>query len=303
MFIKIALFATGIIAIVIGVWASNDTEKVYPAIIGVVAAITLVIVGVSITIVPTGYVGVRTINGQISDKPVKQGFNWNTPLIGSIHLINCKQQEKDFGSLKIWAETSERTEVYFENVVVDYQIEGEYAAWIWANVEEWDTNLLKQTSVESGIKSAAKGFSDIDVTDRSKIESSAKESIQKALNEKYKNQIVTVVSVNIGNINFSDAYNDAIEKKAQAKLAAETAEYESKRKTVEAEAEAEQKRIVAQGKADAMLIEAEAEAEANREISDSLTDKIIELRKIEKWDGVMPKVTGSSAIIQMDSEE
>lgn len=52
-----------------------------------------------------------------------------------------------------------------------------------------------------------------------------------------------------------------------------------------------------------MLIEAEAEAEANREISDSLTDKIIELRKIEKWDGVMPKVTGSSAIIQMDSEE
>lgn len=37
-----------------------------------------------------------------------------------------------------------------------------------------------------------------------------------------------------------------------------------------------------------------AEAEANRAISESLTDQIIENKKIEKWNGEMPKVTGSS---------
>ena len=37
-------------------------------------------------------------------------------------LATVKQLEKDFGSLQIWSETSERTEVYCENVVVDYQI-------------------------------------------------------------------------------------------------------------------------------------------------------------------------------------
>ena len=49
-----------------------------------------------------------------------------------------------------------------------------------------------------------------------------------------------------------------------------------------------------------MLIEAEAEAEANRKIADSLTDEIIELRKIEKWNGVMPTVTGGGAILNID---
>lgn len=293
----VALFAFGIVCCI---WF----EKMLPILISALGA-ALLVTAFSCKFVPSGYVGIRTAYGQISEKPVSSGLNWYNPIVEKIHLVNCKQQEVDFKDIQIWSETSERTEVYCQYVVVDYQINAEYAAWIWTNVEEWDTNLVKQTSIESGIKAATKQYDDIDVTDRSKIEATAKECVQKALNEKYGNQIVNVVSVTIGNINFSDAYNAAIEKKAQAKLAAEAEQYENQKATALAEAQAEQakitaegeaeaKRIRAQGEADAMLISAEAEANANKQIAASLTQELIELEKIQHWDGKLPTIQGGS---------
>ena len=162
---------------------------------------------------------------------------------------------------------------------------------------QWDTNLVKRTSVESGLKAAFKQYNDTDVTDRSKIEKTAKEYIQKSLNTKYNNQVVTVISVTISNINFSDAYNDAIEKKAQAKLSAEEQAYENQKTIDQAKAEAEKQRIEAQGKAEAKIIEAEAEAEANEKISKSITPEVLQREWIQKWNGKTPSVVSDSDIM------
>lgn len=266
-------------------------------VIGVIVGLITLILGFSISFVPTGYIGIRTAYGQISGSPVSTGIHFHVPFVENIHKMNCKQQEMVFDKDKIWSETSERTEVYAENIVVDYQINAEYGAWIWSNIEEWDTNLVKRTSVESGLKAAFKQYNDTDVTDRSKIEKTAKEYIQKSLNTKYNNQVVTVISVTISNINFSDAYNDAIEKKAQAKLSAEEQAYENQKTIDQAKAEAEKQRIEAQGKAKAKIIEAEAEAEANEKISKSITPEVLQREWIQKWNGKTPSVVSDSDIM------
>lgn len=288
------------------------TDKKSIGIVGCIMSIIVILFGSSISFVPTGYVGIRTAYGQIAGTPASSGLHFHVPFVESIHNVNCKQQEIDFKDTKIWSETSERTEIYAQNVVVDYQINSEYATWIWMNVEEWDRYLVKQTAVESGIKSAMKRYNDTDVTDRSKIEKTAKEAIQEALNEKYGNQIVNVIDVTIGNMNFSDAYNEAIEKKAQAKLAAETEEYENKKITEKKKAEAEQRKIEAESKAETKKIEAEADAKikiteaeaqakANKMISDSITDKILINKYLDnmraetdKWDGKRSMVSDSN---------
>jgi len=312
MIISIILIGIGIGLCLLSTFLNDEVKKAIP---GIAAGVAVIIVAGAISFVPTGYVGIRTVFGQISDKPVKSGISWHIPFIERVHTVNCKQQEVDFKDLQIWSETSERTELYCQNVVVDYQINAEYAAWIWSNVEEWDKNLVKQTSIESGIKAATKLYSDTDVTDRTKIEGSAKECIQESLNEKYKNQIVNVVSVTIGNINFSDAYNEAIEKKAQAKLAAETAEYqntqvtqqvkeEAEQKKIQAQAEAEAKKIQAEGDAEATKIRAVAEAEANEQIAKSLTPDLIELEKVKKWNGELPMLQGTAQpILDLSNNE
>jgi len=294
----IVLIVLGIIFVAFGFIFMGMAEKATILNVGAVfLGLILLILGCSITFVPTGYIGIRTAYGQISGSPVSTGIHFHVPFVENIHKMNCKQQEMVFDKDKIWSETSERTEVYAENIVVDYQINAEYGAWIWSNIEEWDTNLVKRTSVESGLKAAFKQYNDTDVTDRSKIEKTAKEYIQKSLNTKYNNQVVTVISVTISNINFSDAYNDAIEKKAQAKLSAEEQAYENQKTIDQAKAEAEKQRIEAQGKAEAKIIEAEAEAEANEKISKSITPEVLQREWIQKWNGKTPSVVSDSDIM------
>lgn len=48
----------------------------------------------------------------------------------------------------------------------------------------------------------------------------------------------------------------------------------------------------AEAEAEALVIAAKAEAEANRVLSESITDKILELEKYEKWDGKLPTYVG-----------
>ncbi len=58
--------------------------------------------------------------------------------------------------------------------------------------------------------------------------------------------------------------------------------------TTQAKAEAEQQRIEADAKAYRIMKEAEAIASANQLIADSLTDKLIQYKSIEKWNGTYP---------------
>lgn len=62
------------------------------------------------------------------------------------------------------------------------------------------------------------------------------------------------------------------------------------------ETEAESKKVAAQarGKAEAILAEAEAQSKANELLSKSITQQLIEIKKIEKWDGKLSQVSGSS---------
>ncbi|WP_025909338.1 SPFH domain-containing protein [Priestia flexa] len=79
---------------------------------------------------------------------------------------------------------------------------------------------------------------------------------------------------------------------AQQKL--EKLEIEKK----QAEAKAEKLKIEAQGKAEAAIIKAKSEAEANKTLNASLTPELLEMKRIEKWDGdknVQTKVVGSDS--------
>lgn len=59
-----------------------------------------------------------------------------------------------------------------------------------------------------------------------------------------------------------------------------------------AKAQAEIAREEARGKADARLIEAEAQAKANRLLTESISDRLVNYKAVETWDGKLPQVTG-----------
>ncbi len=96
-----------------------------------------------------------------------------------------------------------------------------------------------------------------------------------------KERDILVDEFNIVNFEFSKVFNEAIE----AKVTAEQQALAAKNKLEQIKFEAEQKVAEAKGKAEAITIESNA-LRSN--------PQILELRALEKWNGVLPQVTGGA---------
>lgn len=286
----------GIGLIFAGIWLSftdvfDVSKKIKVAFISI--GIIIFVLSGSFDIIPTGYTGVKTTFGQISETSLQNGFNFKIPFVQSISKVNNKQQDIHFKD-KIWSVTAENTNVFFDDVVITYQINGEKSAWIYANVSSYKENLVSNTLVQSGLKASSVRLTTDEIPNRSLIEPIAKEQIQHALDEKYGENTVVITAVNIGNVDFEDGYNQALEQKQLAQKRLETAQIENKTAVDKAEANAKAKLLEAQAEADAKLIRAKSEAEANELLTTKLTDAILLDKYINKWDGVLPKITGDN---------
>ena len=99
--------------------------------------------------------------------------------------------------------------------------------------------------------------------------------------------------VNIINFQFSPAFDVAIEDKVKAEQEAFTEQNRLEKVKFQAQQKVEQ----AKGEAESTLLKAEAEAEANIVVAKSLTEQLVKYKGLEKWDGVLPKVTSEAGVI------
>lgn len=129
--------------------------------------------------------------------------------------------------------------------------------------------------------------------------------VQKSLQEATAGSGITVLSVQIENIDYTDSYEQAVEAAARAKADIERAkselarvEQEAQQKVKQAEAEAEAKKLQADADAYATKAAGEATAAAIRERGAALRDnpQLVNLVSAERWNGVLPTtmVPGSS---------
>ena len=283
-------------------------------LVGLLVAFIVVTLFSSYKIIPSGYTGVRSTFGQVDDTVIPSGFTLKIPYVQEIIKVNNKQQESVFED-RIWGESSERTVVYMNNVVVTYRINSEYSAWLYKNVSNYKQNALPSTLVASAMKGAMVSLNSTEVTNRSKIEPIAQQKLQEALDRKYDGErVISIVSVNINNMDFEDDYNTAISNKQLAQLNYEKqkiqnqtnieaanaqaeqerilAEAEAVKTKIAAQANAEKRVISAEAEAKSILATAEAQAEANKKLAESVTDELIEYEKMKSWNGQLPKVTG-----------
>jgi len=127
------------------------------------------------------------------------------------------------------------------------------------------------------------------------------------LKSKFDQYGILIDTVNFTSIDVDPETAAAIQKKVNAQqelelanIEAQTAKVQANKDKQVAQIAAETDVIKANAKADVLQIEAEAEAEANRKIAASLTQELIEKLKYEQWNGELPQVTGSDAIIKID---
>lgn len=130
------------------------------------------------------------------------------------------------------------------------------------------------------------------ISDRAAMSPAVETAIKESIGDEY---FVNVTAVVLTNIDFSDAFELAVEEKMIAEQKQLKAEYENQTKVAQAEADAKAK-----------IVAAEAEAKANELLEKSLTDKILQEMYIDKWDGKLPEVVAGddsmSIMIPTDSE-
>ena len=124
---------------------------------------------------------------------------------------------------------------------------------------------------------------------------------------------ISVREIAIEDIDFSDAFTDAIEAKqvaTQRKLQVETeqeqqtliAQAENERELIKAQTEAERLRIESEAHAEAVKIAADAEAYRIEMEAKYITDGVLKKQMISLWDGKMPVVSGNvTPVMSLDA--
>ena len=168
-------------------------------------------------------------------------------------------------------------------LAINYRVDTSKSYSIYKNIGADYENVLVVPAVNEVLKAITATYTaEESVTNRALIS----EGLIVGLNEKLNDIGLYVTDVNIIDFDFSDAFINAIEEKQVAQQQLLKAETEKQTKITNAQADAE-----------AVKIKANAEAEANETISKSLTNQVIENKKIEKWNGELPRVQGGSGTI------
>lgn len=306
----LVLLIIGIIATVVGIFACffrgeffEDWPKGVKAAF-LVVGILLIFLSQSVYVVKTNHTGVSVTLGQVNENPVKPGIGFKKPFIEKIHDFDNRQNTTTIAD-KCWSETKDRTVIYYENVSISYQIPAEGVVWLYNNVEDTD-NLLGTDIVSSAVKASSVKFADADATNRGLIEPEVTKALQKLADEKYGAGRVIVVSTIVGNADFLNEYNQALEQKRLAQIEKDKQDIENEKAiakanndkevaAINAEKDYNAKVQAAKAEADALYELAQKQAEANELLANSLTDPILRQQFLDKWDGEFPNYVGGES--------
>ena len=279
------LFFGSIILIAAGIFTifALRNLKMYKTVASALIVVGLVAFGAScVTSVPTGHTGVVTTFGKVEDYTFEAGIHIKSPISEVTYMDNRTQK----GSLQMSCFSSDIQEVNV-TYTINYQIQKQNAQTIYKTIGNDYYNTVITPCIFEALKTIAAQYSAENlIASRAQMA----QEVEDSLAEKLRIYNVELVSTAIEDMDFTDAFTNAVEEKqvaAQNKLKAET--------------QAEQKLIEARAEAEAKLIAAKAEAEANQVIAQSLSDDILYQQWLEKWDGVLPSVAGSDASVIIDS--
>ncbi len=262
----------------------NMKKFIKPLLIVCIAIIAIIFLKSFVQIVPTGSVGVKTRFGAVQKVVVNEGINFKIPFIEKIILINCKTQIIDTAS-----ESSTRDmQTVNVTIAVNYNVKKETANSLYQEVGvNYESIIIEPAMLESIKSSMAQYTAEELITKRAEVSEKIKDTLITKISERG----FIVTGFNITNIEFSDAYNQAIEQKAVAQQEVETAKANLEKQQIQ-----NQQRISV----------AETDAEVMRLQNSQITDNTLRLKEIEnkksfieKWNGILPSTMLSDTVSAM----
>ena len=259
----------------------------------VIGAAAIFVAVNSFTIVPAGNTGVVLTLGEVSANPLSEGFHMKAPFVQTVENMSNKIQVYETPASAV----SKDLQTVSSSIAVNYRLVSDKSPDMYKNVGVDYQTILITPVVQECMKSAtAKYNAEQLITDRESVSNEVKTALDSKLNA----YGIYIEKFNIVNFDFSAEFNTAIEAKQVAEQNLLKTKTEQEQAKVIANTEAEKKVIAAKAEAEAILKQAQAQADANKLLEESLSNKVIAYEQIQKWDGVMPKVTGKDGGLLID---
>lgn len=267
----------------------------------ILLVLVLVVLGGIIVVVEAGHVGVVKRFGAVQREPLAEGLHFKRPFMDQVEQIDVRLRPSHN---KATAASKDLQTVTTE-VTVTYSVNGELAPLAFQRIGR--TQAVSTTVVEPAIQECVKAVTaqftaEELVTKRDVVKQQIQEAltgfIDRTLREKELTGAINIANIAITDFSFSDEFNRAIEAKVKAEQQALQARNEKTMRVTQAEAAAAERKLAAEAAAYTIEVESVQRAEAIKREAQALREspEIIQLRAVEKWDGMLPRISSSGVV-------
>ncbi|MBQ6292851.1 MAG: prohibitin family protein [Lachnospiraceae bacterium] len=295
--LALVLLLGGIVTGIVMKQTSGSKKARLPVILGIVGAV-VALAGGCFTSVPTGHTGVVTTFGKVENYTLDAGIHGKLPWQEVVLLDNRVQKARV--ELNCFSSDIQEVKVIY---TVNYQISKENAMTIYSNIGTlyYDTVITPNVSESVKVMTARYTAENL-VSSRDELS----EKIEDLLSTQLARYNIVVVGTSIEDMDFTDAFTNAVEAKqvaAQNKLQAEIEQQQkimeqrssAERAVIDANAAAEVARIQAEAdlavtkiQADAAEYAGQKEAAKNKAIAENLTKDLLNYYYVQQWNGILP---------------
>jgi prohibitin 2 len=244
----------------------------------------------SYTVIDAGTRGVEKTFGEVT-KVYDEGLHFRVPFITTVVPVDVKTQRLESGS----SAASKDLQIVSTKVVLNYRPDPDRVGDLIREIGTDYESKVIDPAIQESVKAATAQYTAEElITQRPLVSQSIKEVLLARLTSRG----IVIEDLSVTEFNFSDEFSRAIEAKQVAEQDALRAERELRRVQIEAQ----QKVAQAEAEAEARIAVAQAEAEALRLQREVISAELLQLRYIEKWNGVLPNVmSGDSGIVPVIS--
>ena len=262
------------------------------SIAGVVGIVALTVIGGSFYTIDQGERGVLLRNGKVVGT-AGPGLGFKMPIIDSVREITVQTQARVYEKVVAYSRDQQTATL---QVSVNYRLPADQVEGIYSEFGGADgiVTRLMDRQVPEEVKNVFGRFNAVTaIQERERLGAEVQTAIQGAT----KNPMLMVESVQIENIDFSDAYEQSIEQRMLAEVEVQKVQQNAQREKVQAEikviqarAQADSNYALAQAEAKAITVKGNAEADAINAKGKALRENpaLVALVSAEKWDGVLP---------------
>lgn len=253
--------------------------------------------------------------------PISNGLHWRVPIMHRYHCFSVREvvyetsrdpglSTQDYTGTVVDTQTSDGQTIEVAYSVV-FSVPAENASKVYSEVAGDMDNVMRrvvETISRSEVRNALRSYTAERLYSGDVY--AAQTKIAEQLTAQFDRSGIALHNFLIREIDFDEAYIDAIEQQQIAEEQVKTASFEAERALQEAirakniaKGSADAAIEMARGDAESVRVRADAQAEANRKLAESLTPALIQYEQLQVWDGKLPVYSGSATpLIQLPSQ-